>query len=58
VGDWEDDVQHGMGEYIWAEGAGKSVQRQICNIYRGEWVKGARNGYGEKNVLFANKNNI
>lgn len=46
-GQWEDDYPHGSGEHIWGEGTMKgSMKKQMCNIYRGNFVRGQRDGYG------------
>lgn len=46
TGDWKDDRPHGIGEYIWGDGGSKSLTKQTCNIYRGMWVEGKRQGQG------------
>jgi len=46
LGAWDNDLPHGVGEQIWADTPGKSFQRQMCNIYRGEWKEGMRFGRG------------
>ncbi|CAM9549665.1 unnamed protein product [Chrysoparadoxa australica] len=51
TGGWLDDMQHGYGEHIWkgkeeAENADKT-QKQMCNIYRGDWRQSLRWGQGE-----------
>ena len=57
-GEWQNDAPHGVGEFIWGEtsgGAGGatgkgapegSSNKQINNIYRGEWKDGQREGRG------------
>jgi len=52
-GEWENDHPHGVGEFIWGELVGsKSSQesnisnKQINNIYRGQWKAGKRDGEG------------
>lgn len=45
-GDWYDDKPHGRGEHIWGDNGSKSLTKQVCNIYRGEWACGLREGMG------------
>jgi hypothetical protein len=51
IGDWNDDKAHGFGEHIWGDGTGvgagsRALNKQMCNIYRGEWKSGMRCGQG------------
>ena len=46
VGDWCDDKPNGFGEHIWADNGSRSMTKQMCNMYRGEWQNGVRNGQG------------
>ncbi|CAE7342973.1 RSPH10B [Symbiodinium microadriaticum] len=46
IGKWREDLPDGHGEHIWTDTPGKSFQRQICNMYRGEWKNGLREGHG------------
>ena len=50
MGQWKDDEPHGYGEHIWGDSM-RSValgkqSRLMCNLYRGEWVAGVREGFG------------
>lgn len=46
LGDWALDKPQGWGEHIWIETYGKAMLHQMCNIYRGQWDNGLRQGYG------------
>lgn len=46
TGDWMDDHPHGFGEHIWGGRDHKIAGKQVCNIYRGDWHYGARQGQG------------
>ena len=50
VGSWKDDLAHGYGEHIWGAAPAahlvNSLSRLICNMYRGEWKLGLRDGFG------------
>lgn len=47
AGQWENDEPHGIGEHIWGEGTMKgSMKKQLCNMYRGSFVAGKREGFG------------
>lgn len=46
TGQWRDDLPHGFGEHVWGESTIKTLKRQTCNIYRGEFVQGKRQGKG------------
>lgn len=47
MGQWRNDLPHGFGEHIWGDnGSRPSFKRQMCSIYRGEWVAGERSGLG------------
>lgn len=49
TGQWSMDLPHGKGEQIWGDDGttGKNIpNRQHCNIYRGEFVNGQREGSG------------
>eukprot|EP00597_Dinobryon_sp_UTEXLB2267_P012910 CAMPEP_0170112662 /NCGR_PEP_ID=MMETSP0020_2-20130122/9312_1 /TAXON_ID=98059 /ORGANISM="Dinobryon sp., Strain UTEXLB2267" /LENGTH=831 /DNA_ID=CAMNT_0010338641 /DNA_START=18 /DNA_END=2513 /DNA_ORIENTATION=- len=46
-GQWENDEPHGTGEHIWGEGTMKgTMKKQLCNMYRGSFVAGKREGFG------------
>ena len=46
VGNWEDGVQHGMGQYIWFVPRVKGSQYPLRNVYDGQFFRGRRDGYG------------
>ena len=50
IGSWQDDLAHGFGEHIWSAAPAahlvNSLSRLVCNIYRGEWKLGLRDGFG------------
>lgn len=46
VGNWEDGIQHGMGQYIWFVPRVKGSQYSLRNVYDGQFFKGRRHGYG------------
>jgi hypothetical protein len=47
MGRWKDDLPHGFGEHIWGDnGTRPSFKKQMCNIYRGDWLAGERSGLG------------
>lgn len=46
TGHWHKNLPHGFGEHIWGESTVKTVKRLNCNMYRGEFVKGRREGKG------------
>eukprot|EP00904_Undaria_pinnatifida_P000755 jgi/Undpi1/10680/HiC_scaffold_29.g13128.m1 len=51
TGEWKADVQCGYGEHVWIEdrpesSASMDTQKQMCNVYRGEWSGGMRHGQG------------
>ncbi|CAM9386842.1 unnamed protein product, partial [Hapterophycus canaliculatus] len=51
TGEWKEDVQCGNGEHVWIEERPESsismdTQKQMCNVYRGEWRDGMRHGQG------------
>lgn len=46
LGDWVDDKPHGYGEHIWGESTAKTVKKQCCNMYRGTFHQGQRQGHG------------
>lgn len=45
-GRWQLDLPHGLGEHIWGDSASHSVRKETCNIYRGNFVQGRREGRG------------
>ena len=46
-GDWLHDRPHGAGEHVWGDAGGnKAISRLMCNIYRGEFSNGVREGHG------------
>lgn len=45
-GRWQLDLPHGLGEHIWGDSASHSVRKETCNIYRGNFVQGRREGLG------------
>ena len=50
-GDWVNDKQQGFGEHVWLdENEGRfdkgDTARQRCNLYKGQWLDGKRNGIG------------
>lgn len=46
IGEWIDDLPNGYGEHIWGDSNAKTVKKQSCNIYRGEFQQGQRHGRG------------
>lgn len=46
TGRWLNDQPHGLGEHIWGDSASHSVRKETCNIYRGNFVEGRREGTG------------
>ncbi|XP_061707258.1 radial spoke head 10 homolog B-like [Cydia pomonella] len=48
-GDWRNNVMSGFGIYIWNMYCNNSMSMPSINIYRGEWYKGKRHGYGVLN---------
>lgn len=46
TGHWSLDLPHGFGEHVWGESNVKTVKRQNCNIYRGDFQAGLRHGKG------------
>jgi hypothetical protein len=46
TGHWYDNHPHGYGEHIWGDSNVKTVRRQHCNIYRGEFEHGQKHGKG------------
>eukprot|EP00903_Cladosiphon_okamuranus_P018781 g17278.t1 len=49
TGDWKQDLQCGYGEHVWIEerpvsSVSMDTQKQMCNVYRGEWLDGMRHG--------------
>ncbi|CAM9798767.1 unnamed protein product, partial [Scytosiphon promiscuus] len=51
TGDWKQDLQCGIGEHVWIEerpasSVSMDTQKQMCNVYRGEWLEGMRHGQG------------
>lgn len=46
TGQWLNDLPHGLGEHIWGDSASHSVRKETCNIYRGSFVQGRREGEG------------
>ncbi|CAM9290874.1 unnamed protein product [Ectocarpus sp. 12 AP-2014] len=51
TGTWKQDLQCGYGEHVWIEerpvsAASMDTQKQMCNVYRGEWLDGMRHGQG------------
>ena len=46
TGNWLDDKPHGFGEHIWGDTSSKSLFKQLCNVYRGFWLNGLREGQG------------
>ena len=45
-GEWLRDQPHGLGEHIWGDSGSHSVKKETCNIYRGNFVQGRREGLG------------
>lgn len=49
IGDWENGLRHGYGEYIWEA----YLYPEICffnyNLYCGNWKENLRQGFG---ILF------
>ncbi len=37
IGEWLDDLPHGYGEHIWGDSTAKTVKKQHCNMYRGDF---------------------
>jgi hypothetical protein len=46
TGQWHNDLPHGLGEHIWGDSSSHSVKKEVCNIYRGNFVRGRREGEG------------
>ena len=46
TGNWIDDKPHGYGEHIWGDSSAKTIKKQNCNIYRGNYEDGKRCGFG------------
>jgi hypothetical protein len=46
TGQWSADLPHGLGEHIWGDSSSHSVKKEMCNIYRGNFVEGRREGHG------------
>ena len=46
IGQWEDGVQHGLGQHVWFVRRVPGSQYALRNTYNGEFVKGIRHGYG------------
>ncbi|CAB1119143.1 unnamed protein product [Ectocarpus sp. CCAP 1310/34] len=51
TGNWKQDLQCGYGEHVWIEerpvsAVSMDTQKQMCNVYRGEWLDGMRHGQG------------
>lgn len=46
TGQWSNDLPHGLGEHIWGDSASHSVKKETCNIYRGHFHQGRREGQG------------
>lgn len=45
-GQWEDGIQHGLGQHVWFVRRVQGSQYTLRNTYNGEFVKGIRHGYG------------
>ncbi|XP_047987867.1 radial spoke head 10 homolog B-like [Leguminivora glycinivorella] len=48
-GGWKNNVISGYGIYIWNLYSNNSMSMPSINLYRGEWHKGKRHGYGVLN---------
>lgn len=46
TGQWANDLPHGLGEHVWGDSASHSVKKETCNIYRGHFNQGRREGQG------------
>jgi hypothetical protein len=46
TGMWSEDLPHGYGEHIWGDSNAKTIKKQNCNIYRGFFHQGKRDGQG------------
>ncbi len=46
TGHWQHDKPHGYGEHIWGESTAKTIKKQHCNMFRGEFQEGKRHGKG------------
>jgi hypothetical protein len=46
TGYWLQDKPHGYGEHIWGESTAKTIKKQHCNLYRGDFQDGKRHGKG------------
>jgi hypothetical protein len=46
IGEWIDDQPNGFGEHIWGDSNAKTVKKQTCNMYRGQFLHGKRHGRG------------
>ncbi|KAJ1428260.1 hypothetical protein B484DRAFT_318901, partial [Ochromonadaceae sp. CCMP2298] len=45
TGQWAADLPDGFGEHVWGESSART-KKESCNIYRGHFVKGRREGQG------------
>lgn len=47
-GEWKNDLPDGLGEYIWGDcgGGSRNMKKECCNIYRGNFENGKRQGKG------------
>nr|KAG5709598.1 hypothetical protein BaRGS_001648 [Batillaria attramentaria] len=52
TGQWENGIQHGMGQHIWLLHRVPGSQYPMRNMYDGEFVNGLRHGFGS--FLYAN----
>lgn len=46
TGSWFNGHPHGYGEHIWGDSTAKTVKKQMCNLYRGNFNRGKREGLG------------
>lgn len=46
TGNWLQDKPDGYGEHIWGDSSAKTIKKQNCNIYRGNYEVGLRHGFG------------
>ncbi|VEN39633.1 unnamed protein product, partial [Callosobruchus maculatus] len=46
TGEWQQDKPHGYGEYTWNMFLNRTLTFPICNMYKGNWNMGIRNGVG------------
>ncbi|CAM9980133.1 unnamed protein product, partial [Ascophyllum nodosum] len=49
--EWKADKQRGYGEHVWIEDRPNNsvaidTQKQMCNVYKGQWLDGMRHDQG------------